>query len=249
MANSEKLIVDLRMLGVKEGDMIVLQASMDTRDAMLPGEIIEALQTILTSAGTLLVPSFSYLDVTGSYPVYHAKTTESNMGVLSGLFRTDYAQYRSLHPTHSVCGWGRLAYAVTAWHTLDDTPAGSHSPLSQLPSQEGKLLLLGTGLHPDAFFCAVEEAAHARYALSPTPILYTITDDNGRTFDKNYYPRAHIPPAYQFERLREVLSPEDIIEGTVLGIPSFLIDSRAMMQKCCARIHADEAFFLDKPSE
>ena len=34
MANSEKLTVDLRMLGVKEGDMIVLQASMESQNVL-----------------------------------------------------------------------------------------------------------------------------------------------------------------------------------------------------------------------
>lgn len=250
MANIDKLIVDLRMLGIKEGDIILVHTSIKglATPGLSPDDIIAALMKLLTPEGTLLVPALSYRDVTRQFPVYHAVNTGTCIGALPERFRTEYAQYRSVHPTHSVCAWGRLAYAITAWHSLDNTPVGNHSPFMQLPKLGGRILMLGCGLRPNTFMHGVEEYARASYPLAPDPVVYTLTDENGKTWEKSYYPHNFTPLhlIQRYDRLEEVLAADELVQGNVLGGTAYLINAEAAREKAAAKIRENDYFFVDK---
>ena len=176
-------------------------------------EVIETLMELLTPSGTLLVPALSYETVTRENPVFDVKLTKSCIGALPECFRTGYAQYRSMHPTHSVCAWGRYAYGATVWHKLDETPVGPHSPFMQLPMLGGKILMLGCGLRPNTFMHGVEEAARASYPLDPKYCLYTLRDAGGKLTRKMYRPHRFGGLVQRYDRLAELLPEPALVKG------------------------------------
>lgn len=249
MKYTERLALDLKRLGIVPGDVVLMHTSLKALDT--PGlraeDVIETLLELLTPAGTLLVPALSYLTVTRENPVFDIKLTKSCIGALPECFRTQYAQYRSVHPTHSVCAWGRYAYSVTAWHKLDETPVGPHSPFMQLPMLGGKLLMLGCGLRPNTFMHGVEEAARASYPLDPKYCLYTLRDAGGRVSRKMYHPHSFGGLVQRYDRLADLLPEPALIKGRVLGGSAYLIDAKAALEAGTQAIRKKDRFFVDDP--
>lgn len=249
MKFSERLAVDLRMLGVKEGDVLLVHTSLKGLRApgITPDDVIEALLGTITSEGTLLIPALSYQSVTKEHPYFSVRETPSCIGAVPERFRTRYAQYRSVHPTHSVCASGKLAYALTAWHKLDETPVGEHSPFMQLPLLGGKILMLGCGLRPNTFMHGVEEHAHAPYPLASRMQEYTITDADGSSYSQSYFPHDFGQIEQRYDRLADMLSAPELVGGNALGGTAWLIDAKAALRAASARIHEEPYFFVDVP--
>lgn len=248
MGYSEKLMVDLRMLGIREGNAVLVHSSLKGLNALrlTPADVVEGLQRLLTPAGTLLVPAFSYDQVTPRSPVFHCENTPCCVGALPEWFRTQAARFRSIHPTHSVCAWGRMAYAITAWHSLDSTPVGPHSPLMQLPKLGGKILMLGCGLRPNTFLHGVEELAHVPYGMAKRPVEYRITDAYGKTYRKQYLPHDFTGLEQRYERLEELLPSGACAVGSVLGGKAFLLDAAAVEAAALHKLQKDPWFFVDR---
>ncbi len=246
-----KLAADLRLLGVKAGDILLVHTSMKGLNTpeLAPDDVIQVLLDILTPEGTLLVPALSYSDVTPQYPVFDARNTPSCIGALPERFRLKWAEYRSIHPTHSVCARGKMAYAMTAWHRLDNTPVGSHSPFMQLPKLNGKILMLGCGLRPNTFMHGVEEAAHASYPLAKKTVRYTVTDMEGNTSQQEYFPHSFGTLIQRYDRLQEVMSREGLAEGAVLMGKSYLIDAAEAYRAGVGKIREEEEFFVERPGQ
>ena len=79
-------------------------------------------------AGGLFMPTMTWRTVTVAQPNWDEVATPSHTGVLSEVFRTRYAVARSLHPTHSVAGWGDSAKRLLSRHHIDSTPVSINSP-------------------------------------------------------------------------------------------------------------------------
>lgn len=246
MEYADILKQQLLLLGVQPGDVLLVHTSMKGLHApgLSPAAVIEMLQQLLTEDGTLLVPALSYAAVNALNPVFHRSKTPSCIGVLPELFRTGYAQHRSLHPTHSVCAWGKLARSITAWHHLDNTPVGKHSPFMQLPALNGKILMLGCGLRPNTFLHGVEEYARAPYPLASETMIYTLTDEKGTT-QKEYYPHHFGSLVPRYERIAGLLTPPALCEGSALGGRAWLMDAKAVLTAATAAIAKNPYFFVD----
>lgn len=249
MKYTERLMIDLKRLGIQAGDVLLVHSSLHALGVpeLRAEEVIETLMEILTDQGTLLIPALSYETVTRQSPVFDIRETKSCVGALSECFRTKYAQYRSVHPTHSVCAWGKYAYSMTVWHALDETPVGPHSPFWQLPLLHGKILMLGCGLRPNTFMHGVEEMARVRYAVGRQPCLYTLTDGKKHTVRKIYYPHAFGPLIQRYDRLADLLTEPQLHMGKVLQADAYVIDAAAAAEAAKSAIRKKERFFVDEP--
>ena len=117
--------------------------------------VVRGLVEALGPDGTLLMPALSYARVTPEQPLFDVRLTPSNVGALPETFRTRPGTLRSIHPTHSVCGVGRLAAELLGRHIEDRTPCGPRSPFHLLPEYGGQILMLGCGLRPNTSMHAV----------------------------------------------------------------------------------------------
>src|SRR5205814_935821 len=99
-----------------------------------PG-LITILKDALTPDGTLLVPTSPFIgwqeDYIASKPTFDVRRTPSRMGLMTELFRRMPDTVRSLHPTHSVAGWGAHAEELLSTHHLGET-FGETSPFCRI---------------------------------------------------------------------------------------------------------------------
>lgn len=225
MTEREQLIRDLQMLGVKEGDAVLVHSSMKALGTRLtPEEVIAALQESVGESGTLLMPALTYENVSGEHRVFDSETTPPCIGLLPSVFWKQPGVERSINPTHSVCARGALAHRLTVGHGMDDTAVGPHSPFMQLAVVGGKLLFIGDILEACTFMHGIEDIVRPpwiRYGFTNTYIV------NGA--ERQYQGADDFGWGQEFQRIGDILEEPDIIRGKLLNANAYLIDTRALL--------------------
>ena len=215
----------LDRLGVTSGATVLVHSSMERLGRRVPGlkplGLIQLLQDRLRSEGTLLMPTFSfrgrqrdYVDRTRIFDVWR---TPSQAGLLPEVFRRMPGVIRSLHPTHSIAGWGRHAAELLARHHLG-TAFGPNSPMYKLQEYGG--LVVGLGTRPEETFTIihVSEELHPAARLwvhEERPRVMTIMDGVGQIPYQFFVLRAD-SERDRFElRLLNALRNEGVVQRIV----------------------------------
>ncbi|MCB9422194.1 MAG: AAC(3) family N-acetyltransferase [Ardenticatenaceae bacterium] len=171
---------DLRQLDIKPGMTVLVHSSLKSIGWVNGGPVtvIQALQDVLTSAGTLVMPSHSgdlsdpahwqnppipqdwHELVRQTMPAFEpALTPTRGMGRIAELFRTWPDVQRSSHPQVSFAAWGQQARFVTDNHGLSNS-LGEKSPLARVYDLAGYVLLLGVGYDSNTSFHLAEYRAN-----------------------------------------------------------------------------------------
>ena len=119
--------------------------------------VIDALQSILTPHGTLLMPSFNHGAPfePGGQGVYDPLRTPTTNGAIPDAFWRRADVKRSLNPTHAFAAWGAKASTYLEGHENTLT-LGADSPLGRLWRDDGYGLLLGVDYRVNTFHHVVE---------------------------------------------------------------------------------------------
>ncbi|MCP4420708.1 MAG: AAC(3) family N-acetyltransferase [Chloroflexi bacterium] len=173
------LIEHFQTLGV-EAEMTLLVHSSLSKIGYVPGgsiAVIQALQELLTEAGTLVMPTFCGNSdptqwqnppvpaewqqiIRDEMPAFDPQRTPTRMmGAIAELFRTWPNVQRSDHPQDSFAAWGKHAHTITADHQLAFS-FGEQSPLARLYDLDGYVLLLGVGYGNNTSFHLAEIRAN-----------------------------------------------------------------------------------------
>jgi aminoglycoside 3-N-acetyltransferase len=237
-----QLRADLEALGVAPGDTLLVHSAFRSVGARDPELLIGALEGALGARGTLLMPALTWTQQ--PHDTHDARSTPGCVGFLPEYFRMRPGTLRSLHPTHSVCAIGARAEELLGDHIRDETPCGPHSPFGKL-LRGGKILMLGCGLGPNTSMHAVEEHTAPPY-LFGDPLVYTITDLQGRTFQKEYITHGFDGITQRYDRIGDLLSPPDLRRGRVGAADAFLIDAPAMLARALEVMRRDPFAFVDR---
>jgi aminoglycoside 3-N-acetyltransferase len=196
---TESLAGDLRALGIRPGELLLVHTSMRRLGFVRDGAagVVAALRAVLGNAGTLVVPAFtannsdtSRLHRTltagmtsaevGRYraempPFNPATTPTAGVGAVAEQVRRSPGATRSVHPQTSFAALGPLAGTLMAGHA-PDCHFGERSPLARLYEGRARLLLLGVGYQA----CSAFHLAEYRYLAQPPMRAYrcVISADN-----------------------------------------------------------------------
>ena len=171
--DADDLATAIAALGLKSGDVVLVHVAFNKFTGYLgkPSGVLQALREVVAKEGTLMMPSLPFRDTAYQYihsgKTFDVRKTPSAMGLLTELFRRDKATRRSLHPTHPVLANGPQSDILIRDHQQSTTPCGQHSPFEKLIPQQGKILLLGTGIGVLTFFHYLEERYEAQLPCSP----------------------------------------------------------------------------------
>jgi aminoglycoside 3-N-acetyltransferase len=131
--------------------------------------------------GNLFMPAMTWRSVTPANPTWDEIGTPSHTGVLTEIFRTRYATSRSIHPTHSMAGWGPDAARLLSRHHVDWTPVSGNSPYGLMRDFDTYVLFIGVGLETcTAIHLPEETICPELYVLpSETAERYACRDRHG----------------------------------------------------------------------
>lgn len=159
MNTYKSLFTDFEKLGILPSDVITVHSSMkqigETEGGA--GTVIDALCDYLGNDGLLTFPAHTWADVKDGEYLYCPETSRCTLGVLPELFRRRPGVFRSLHPTHSVCAYGKNAAQFVDAPLPDGTFCPRNGCYGKLYDQQGKVLLMGVTLTACTFFHAIEE--------------------------------------------------------------------------------------------
>jgi len=158
-----RIITDLKTLGVEPGDTLFVHSSM-SKIGWIIGDVVTLIQALMEAVGengTLMMPGESsgngepshwqYPAVPETWweiirqeiPSYDPRITPTRrVGKVPEAFRSFPGVLRSSHPQISFQAWGRYTEYLVQDHPLEN-PLGEESPLGRLYELDGKILLLG----------------------------------------------------------------------------------------------------------
>jgi|APSaa5957512622_1039677.scaffolds.fasta_scaffold04727_5 aminoglycoside 3-N-acetyltransferase len=185
----ESLISDFFRQGIMKDDVVIVHSSLSKLGDVKDGAttVIEALLDSVGKAGTIVVPTFcSAKTGPGDYlknspPYFDARTTPSEVGKISEVFRNYPNAMRSCHPTHSVAAIGPHAEFIVSSHHAGETPFDRFSPFYKILELDGKWLFLCVDIDKFTIYHVFEDLCE-NFPFSiyyDDPLLVRVIDMNG----------------------------------------------------------------------
>lgn len=193
--NKQQLKDQLESMGLKGDETILIHSSMKSI-----GEVDGGADSVLDAwmeyfkDGLLLLPTHTWKTVNADNPVYNPQTTPSCVGLLTNMFMKRDGVIRSLHPTHSMAGYGKSAAEYLAGEEYNNTPCTPGGCYDRLKDAGGKVLLVGVGHERNTYIHSVEEVLNVPNRLSDMPMELVIEllkeDEDNKNKKLPYYNRA-----------------------------------------------------------
>jgi aminoglycoside 3-N-acetyltransferase len=195
---TETLVDDLRRLGVRPGETLLLHSSLRAVGWVAGGAptVVAAIRAVLGPAGTLVVPSQTadnrdpstwddpppeswWAEIREQVPGFDPVLTPSRrMGAIAECVRTAVGAVRSAHPQTSFAAVGPAAADLLVPHELE-AQLGDASPLGRLADAGARILLLGVGYDR----CTAFHLAEHRLPGTPTrPDAAALITPEGRVW-------------------------------------------------------------------
>lgn len=206
----------LGQLGVEPGCDLLFHSSFRPLSAagFGPASFLEAVLGYLNT-GTLALPAMSWREVSLANPQFDELTTKSNTGILSEIFRSDFADRRSLHPTHSVAAVGPHADLLLGEHHVSVTPCGALSPWGKLAGVGASVLLIGVDMDSCTLVHHLEETFAPDRYLRDEIENYDCRDRHGQVFPVRT--RRHRKLHRNFWKFRAMIAAQGLLRETWLG--------------------------------
>jgi aminoglycoside 3-N-acetyltransferase len=172
---STMLIEDLRQLGVRPGDCVMLHSSLSSLGQVEGGAatVVEAFLETMGPEGTLVTPAFTPGAWFEHLAMPDCRTCcprdfcpsqwPSHEGAIpnAALNRPDHL--RSCHPTHSWVANGVRAAELLSNHQHSPTPCGRGNPFEKLVELDGCIVALGVGVNTITLWHYFEDLLNVPY--------------------------------------------------------------------------------------
>ena len=193
MHTKETLKQQLAAMGLTGQETILIHSSMKAI-----GETDGGAETVLDAwmeffqDGLLLLPTHTWKTVNAEHPVFDVQKEPACVGILPNLFLKRQGVIRSLHPTHSMAGFGRNAASYLAGEEQRNTPCTPGGCYDRLKDIGGKILLIGVGHERNTYIHSVEEVLNVPNRLSAAPTAMQIVQQGKEPL--TVYMRKHYNP-------------------------------------------------------
>ena len=242
MGRIDDLHAVLDALGVPAGAILIVHSAFRelSRQGWRAEEFIDGLIDYLGPDGTLLMPTMTWRTVTPESPVFDERCTPSHTGILSEVFRRRKATYRSLHPTHSVAGFGPLAEHLLSTHHIGNSPAAMNSPYGKMRAFASRSLILGRGLEVCTLMHHPEEIVAPEIYLQPQDKIerYTLVDRNGSRYDFGLL--RHVRRHRDFPKFGSALEGQGILKRNILhGQSCLCVETSGLVEFLTSALNRD----------
>lgn len=198
----EQLIQQLREMGIKPSDNLLVHSSMKSLGTVEGGAdtVIDALMEAVPE-GLLMLPTHTWKQMSEEYSLFDPETEPVCVGIIPELFRKRPGVVRSLHPTHSMAVYGKGAEEYIQGEENRGTPCAPEGCWGRLREKKAKILLLGVTHARNTYIHSIEESfgVPERFTEEPVPFQVKMPDgtikkvDMYRHFNKK---ESHISETY-----------------------------------------------------
>lgn len=241
----ETLEKDLKALGVKPGMILLVHSSLSSLGWVCGGPVavIVALENVLRTYGTLVMPTHSgglsdpegwehppvpkswWEPIRKSMPPYDPDFTPTRgVGVIPEVFRKQRDVIRSAHPHLSFAAWGENCFKIVQNHSLENG-LGEASPLARIYDLDGWVMLIGADHDANTSLHLAEYRAEYRTkktAVMSAPVLIQGHRRWLKFDDIDFYTDDFIEIGKAFRKKY----PRDIITGKVGNAETQLFPQR-----------------------
>lgn len=243
----------------RETEIIMVHCSLNDLVPMYsegPRELLDGLLELCGAERTLAMPAFFFGDSdqdTIAYyrriPVFDARRTPSQMGLLSEVFRRRPGVVRSLHPAVSVCALGPLATELVSGHHLAETTFGHGTPFGFMAEHRTTIVGIGTEYFRSlSQVHAVEDLLGDRYplALRPSTMPLDLIDADGAVhpYELHFAETTH---RRRLERLEFLLRPDELVRWRFHGVPIFITSAARVTEALSDAALAGETIYDAMP--
>ena len=242
---TKRIVADLHHLGIAKGDVIMVHSSFKSLGNydLNPEMIVTALLASVGTKGTVLMPALTFAQE--PHEIHSTCDTPSNVGALPEYFRQRNGTIRSVHPTHSVCGFGPTAKEFLDRHQDDSTPCGPFSPFRKILDINAKIVMLGCSLMPNTTLHAIEELIEPPYYFGDF-CDYQITTSAGKQYTKRYRTHGFQGFNQRYDRIKLLSSTKLYSTGRVLDAETFVINTQTLKKVVLSKLKDDPLFFVEK---
>lgn len=174
LLTKDRLKGSLAELGVMPGQAVVVHSSLSSFGCLEGGAntVIRALKELISEEGLILMPAFTYETSYGRArpdrirkdKSFHPRLPVSKpIGAIAEAFRKSDGVFRNLHPQLSFCFWGKEAASLSQRFHMSDS-LSENSPLGEILSRDGHVLLLGTEFENISILHTAEYMAKVPYS-------------------------------------------------------------------------------------
>ena len=170
------LVEDLRRLGVREGDCLMLHSSLSSLGWVEGGAeaVVDALMDAIGPQGTLITPAFTQGAWTEHLAMPDCRDCRgkescpsqwpSHEGAIANAALRRSGHLRGCHPTHSWVANGLRAAEVLCDQQHSPTPCGRGNPFEKLLELDGCIVTLGVGVNTITLWHYFEDILEVPYA-------------------------------------------------------------------------------------
>lgn len=193
MYTKEDLIQNLREMGIQPTDALMVHSSMKSIGPVEGGAdtVVDAFMEYL-SDGLFMTPTHTWAQMSMEYNIFDPKTEPACVGIIPNIFRTREGVCRSLHPTHSIAAYGKMAEEYVKGEEFATTPCPPDGCWYRLRNVKAKILLIGVTHARNTYIHSVEEVFDVPERLTTEPTLFRVIMPDGNT--KEVLMRRHYNP-------------------------------------------------------
>lgn len=214
----DELVLNFQRIGLTSGDVLLVHSSYKSFGGVEggPQTVIDAIRSILTDEGTLIVPTFNY-DFCDGKP-FNIKKTPSKMGIISELVRTEPNSKRTFDPVFSFAILGKHRDYLTGLRS--EHSFGPNSIFAKLRELDAKIMIIGLTYNESmTFFHHIEEIQGCDYRYFKE-FKGSITNyDDVKQDGKIVLFVRDIEKGVQnaVDKMGSIMEQEEIVKNTIIG--------------------------------
>ena len=170
--SKEKILGDLKNIGIGEGDILFLHSSLKSIGYVEggPDTIVSAILEVIGATGTLIVPTYSmkgtmYNTCLDENFIFDPRTDTRGLGAIPSSVLKLKGVEISIHPTHCTSAIGKHAKFITESHHVATSAFGKDSPWERFLRLNGKIVGLGVTMGPITFYHSLEDLEQNNFPL------------------------------------------------------------------------------------
>lgn len=226
MNTYQSILEDIKNLGILKSDKIIIHSSMKKIGKTDGGadSVLNAFCDYIDDNGLIVLPCHTWGTIEDFNNIYNIDMP-SNLGLLPNTFRKRKNVYRSLHPTHSVCAFGKGAKEFVKGEIGANSYCNKNSCIKKLFDMNGKVLLMGVTLTSNTFFHGIEEwMTDNHYWFNDKPDMYKVQLENGEIIKNPVYNTKIDTSIYFDKAMPQVLAEKSTKQGKIGDADCILID-------------------------